>query len=66
MVAIGLALAWGSYTVGIWGYCLVRGYDVGFTQLFGAAWPVSFGGGTIPGTPSPVTGGGDIGGDTFT
>jgi hypothetical protein len=39
MVPIGLALAWAGYTVGIWGYCLVRGYDVTFVQCFKTTWP---------------------------
>lgn len=38
MVAIGMALVWGGYTIGIWGYCLVNGYDVTFTSLFGTKW----------------------------
>jgi hypothetical protein len=39
MVAIGVALVWAGYTVGLWGYCLVQGYDVPFSGLFGKAWP---------------------------
>ena len=39
MVPIGMVIVWISYTTGIWGYCLVRGYNVKFTQLFGATWP---------------------------
>jgi hypothetical protein len=39
MVPIGVAMVWGAYTVGIWGYCLVRGYDVTFMQLFKGFWP---------------------------
>lgn len=38
MVAIGMALVWGGYTIGIWGYCLVNGYDVTFTSLFRTGW----------------------------
>lgn len=38
MVAIGMALVWGGYTIGIWGYCLVNGYDVTFQSLFGTQW----------------------------
>lgn len=38
MVAIGMVLVWGGYTIGIWGYCLVNGYDVTFQSLFGTAW----------------------------
>jgi len=39
MVAIGMALVWAGYAVGIWGYCLVRGYDVSFMNVFAAQWP---------------------------
>lgn len=39
MVAIGVALAWAGYTVGLWGYCLVKSYDVTFTELFANTWP---------------------------
>lgn len=38
MVAIGMALVWAGYSIGIWGYCLVNGYDVTFTSLFGTTW----------------------------
>jgi hypothetical protein len=36
-----MALLWGGYTIGLWGYCLVRGYDVTFPQLFAMQWPKS-------------------------
>lgn len=39
MVAVGMLLIWGGYTVGIWGYCLVRSYDVTFGNLFAPTWP---------------------------
>jgi hypothetical protein len=39
VIPIGLGLAWGGYTIGVWGYCLIRGYDVTFLQLFKATWP---------------------------
>lgn len=51
MIAIGLGVLWGGYTVGIWGYCLVRGYNVPFTQLFGSTW----GGGAGEGSAGPIT-----------
>jgi len=40
MIPIGLGLALAGYTVGIWGYCLVRGYNVTFMQLFKPTWPL--------------------------
>ena len=39
MVAIGMGLVFIGYAVSIWGYCLVRGYNVTFPQVFHAAWP---------------------------
>ena len=36
---IGVVMVWAGYAVGIWGYCLVVGYDVPFTGLFGNTWP---------------------------
>jgi hypothetical protein len=38
VVAIGMAALFGAYTLGIWGYCRVNGYDVTFTSLFGTTW----------------------------
>jgi hypothetical protein len=52
MVAIGLAAVWAGYAITLYGYCLVRGYDVPFTAMFRATWP----GGSAPaaGTPAAV------------
>jgi hypothetical protein len=33
MPAIGMALGWGGYTLALWGYCLLRGYNVTLGQL---------------------------------
>jgi hypothetical protein len=38
-MAVGVAALWAAYAVGIWGYCLVRGYDVPFAGVFKATWP---------------------------
>jgi len=38
MVAVGMIILFGAYAVGIWGYCLVQGYDVTFPSLFGTTW----------------------------
>jgi hypothetical protein len=43
VIAVAMGIVWAGYSVGIWGYCLVRGYDVPFTAVFKTAWP---GGGT--------------------
>lgn len=39
MIAVGLAATWLGYTSCAWGYCLIRGYDVTFVQLFKGTWP---------------------------
>lgn len=39
MVAIGMGLVFTAYAVGMWGYCLVRGYNVTFAQVFAPTWP---------------------------
>lgn len=39
MIPIGVGIVFAAYTTGIWGYCLVRGYNVKFTQLFAQTWP---------------------------
>jgi hypothetical protein len=39
MIAIGVGTLWAGYTIGLWGYCLVRGYDVPFTAMFKSQWP---------------------------
>jgi hypothetical protein len=39
MVAIGMGLVWAGYAVGIWGFCLVAGYDVSFANVFASQWP---------------------------
>lgn len=39
MVAIAIGLLWAGYTGGLWGYCLLRGYDVTFQQLLSRTWP---------------------------
>lgn len=33
MPAIAMGLIWGGWTLGLWGWCLVRGYDVSLGQL---------------------------------
>ena len=67
MIPVGLGLVWAGYTLGVWGYCLVRGYNVTFTQLFANVWPggvpVAHKGSTAAGTgttqaPGTTTAGG--------
>jgi hypothetical protein len=60
MVAIGMGLVFAGYAVGIWGYCLVRGYDVSFANVFAPQWP------GVQVTPSPGHKLGTITGSTST
>lgn len=39
MTAVALGICWAGYTLSMWGYCLVKGYDVPFSGLFHATWP---------------------------
>jgi hypothetical protein len=39
MTPIGMGLTFAAYTLGLWGYCLTRSYDVPFSALFKPTWP---------------------------
>lgn len=44
MPAIGMALLWGGYTLGMWGYCQLQGYQISIAQLvipsrYTGSWP---------------------------
>lgn len=39
MAAIGIGLVFIAYTTGLYGYCLIRGYDITPKQLFSSSWP---------------------------
>lgn len=45
MIAIVMLAAWSDYLVGLWGYCLLRGYDVTIAELanplhpYAGKWP---------------------------
>ena len=41
MVALGLGTVWAGYYLFLYGYCLVRGYDVSLPQLMHSTWPGS-------------------------
>jgi len=70
MIALAFGLVWVGYSYGLYGYCLVRGYDVKLLELMNPvhvfAWPSGGIGATpkIPdtqvfpgGSTSPVSGG---------
>lgn len=39
MVAIAIGLVWAGYFGGLYGYCLIRGYNVTPKQLLSSQWP---------------------------
>jgi len=39
MIAIGFGVTFAAYTIGMLGFCWIRGYDVTFTDLFKQTWP---------------------------
>lgn len=48
MITIGLGVVFFAYVTGIWGYCLLKSYDVTFTQLFAGNWPGAQAAATAP------------------
>lgn len=59
MIPIGLGVVWVGYTAGIWGYCLVRNYNVTLVQLMKTTWPgpASSRAGAGPAASSPSSAG---------
>lgn len=39
MVAVAMVAVWGAYGMGTWGWCLVKGYNITFSQWFNPAKP---------------------------
>lgn len=39
MVAVGMLLIWGGYSVTLWGWCLLRNYNVTLGQLMSPVHP---------------------------
>ncbi len=39
MIAIGFIIIWTGYSAALWGYCLIRGYDITVKQLMSTTWP---------------------------
>lgn len=48
MIAIGMLITWAGYSGVMWGYCLLRDYNVTVPQLFGNAWPAGGGAAASP------------------
>ena len=51
MVALGMGIAVVGYGVGMWGYFLVRGYDISWREWWLPTWPRA--GSVHPGTNPP-------------
>ena len=43
MLAAGMLIIWGGYSVSLWGWCLLRGYNVTLGQLMSPAHPYGSG-----------------------
>lgn len=46
MPAIGMGMLWGGYTLILWGYCQIKGYDITLSELvvpgrYKGKWPPS-------------------------
>lgn len=41
MIGLGIGLIWVGYAAGLYGYLLIRGYDVTPKQLLSTSWPPS-------------------------
>jgi hypothetical protein len=39
MIPIGMGVTFLAYCGGMWGFCLLRGYNVTLADLFKTAWP---------------------------
>jgi hypothetical protein len=50
--AIGFGLAWLGYSYGLYGYCLVRGYDVRLSDLINPVHPYTWPAGGPPLMPA--------------
>ena len=54
MLAAGMLIMWTGYSVSLWGWCLLRGYDVTLGQLMSPAHP--YGSGKGQKWPPPLMG----------
>jgi hypothetical protein len=39
MTALSMGIILAGYAIGLYGYCLLRGYDITVKQLFSRNWP---------------------------
>ncbi len=39
MLPVGMLLTWAGYSIGLWGWCLIRGYNVTLGQLMSPVHP---------------------------
>jgi hypothetical protein len=52
MLPVGMLLTWAGYSVSLWGWCLIRGYNVTLGQLMSPAHP--YGSGKGEAWPPPL------------
>jgi hypothetical protein len=62
MTPVGMILTFGAYALGVWGYCLVRSYDVPFSALWQPTWPSATANPQPPADAPPDTGAGHVAG----
>jgi len=53
MLAAGMLIVWTGYSLTLWGWCLIRGYDVTLGQLMSPMHPYGSGKGQ-PWPPKPI------------
>lgn len=39
MIGLAFAVIWAGYAAALYGWCLIRGYDVTVKQLVSTTWP---------------------------
>ena len=53
MIAVGMLLTWAGYSISLWGWCLLRGYNVTLGQLMSPTHPYGAGK-NQPWPPGPI------------
>jgi hypothetical protein len=39
VAALGVGVSFAGFAIAVWGYCLVKGYNVPFSALWKTTWP---------------------------
>lgn len=56
MFALGIGVLYLGYSVTLYGYILIKGYDISFKQMFVGEWPPGAGSSAPTATPPTVGG----------